>query len=73
VVVKDGILLVHLKVVEVTPFEGEVAFDVLADGNGALLPINDFEVSVITYSQYMTFSGKSFVMVSMTASRCLSL
>ena len=44
-VVQDLLLLVVLKVVEVAALESEVALDVLADRDGALLPVDDFVVA----------------------------
>ena len=46
-VIEDLFLLVLLKVVEIAEVEGEVAVDELADADGALLPVDDFEVRLI--------------------------
>ena len=47
-VVEDLLLLVGLQVVEIAEVEGEVTVDVLADADGALLPVNDFETGFAT-------------------------
>ena len=49
-VVEDLLLLVGLEVVEIAEIEGEVAVDVLADADGALLPVDDFEGVVFAHS-----------------------
>ena len=75
-VVEDLLLLVGLEVVEIAEVEGEVAVDVLADADGALLAVDDFEGGNARRrartAQYITLSGKPLVSVSMTASRCFS-
>ncbi len=45
-VVEDLLLLVGLQVVEIAEVEGKVAVEVLADADGALLPIDDFETGL---------------------------
>ena len=42
-------MLVGLEVVEITEVEGEVAVDILADADGTLLSIDDFEGAVFTH------------------------
>ena len=48
-VIENLLLLVVLEIVKSQPVDGKIAVDVLADGERALLPVDDFVIAVLAH------------------------